>query len=261
MAELDAILRAEGHIVEDPALSDQLREKRMRARWATAAKSRYQRLTSEERRIHNAKRRIRQLLPKSDNGESIKDEEAVRERIKDKNARKAEAARLRYHRMSASEKKLYNQRRTEAFRKRRIEESELLAMPIGRINGEALDRAQQIVVRNAKRAELARQRYQKMNPEQRKAYNAKRYTPKRKREEQPGTSSQKSRPKEDDEYDALSTIERDVAKQTQRAQQAIRQRMGQSQYQPQTIVHTIPSNSATTIGAHLIQQQPQVQYY
>lgn len=44
----------------------------------------------------------------------------------------------------------------------------LLAMPIGRINGEALDRAQQIVVRNAKRAEAARLRYQRMTPDQRK---------------------------------------------------------------------------------------------
>lgn len=49
--------------------------------------------------------------------------------------------------------------RTEAFRRRRMEEEMLLAMPIGRINGEALDRAQQIVVRNAKRAEAARLRY------------------------------------------------------------------------------------------------------
>lgn len=48
--------------------------------------------------------------------------------------------------------------RTEAFRRRRMEEEMLLAMPIGRINGEALDRAQQIVVRNAKRAEAARLR-------------------------------------------------------------------------------------------------------
>ena len=47
----------------------------------------------------------------------------------------------------------------------------LLAMPIGRINGEALDRAQQIVVRNAKRAEAARLRYQRMTPEQRKVYS------------------------------------------------------------------------------------------
>ena len=63
---------------------------------------------------------------------------------------------------SAEEKKLYNQRRTEAFRRRRMEEEALLAMPIGRINGEALDRAQQIVIRNAKRAEAARLRYQRM---------------------------------------------------------------------------------------------------
>lgn len=49
--------------------------------------------------------------------------------------------------------------RTEAFRRRRMEEEMLLAMPIGRINGEALDRAQQIVVRNAKRAEAARLRF------------------------------------------------------------------------------------------------------
>ena len=57
---------------------------------------------------------------------------------------------------------MYNQRRTEAFRRRRMEEETLLAMPIGRINGEALDRAQQIVIRNAKRAEAARLRYQRM---------------------------------------------------------------------------------------------------
>lgn len=43
-----------------------------------------------------------------------------------------------------------------------MEEEALLAMPIGRINGEALDRAQQIVIRNAKRAEAARLRYQRM---------------------------------------------------------------------------------------------------
>ena len=49
-----------------------------------------------------------------------------------------------------------------------FKEEMLLAMPIGRINGEALDRAQQIVVRNAKRAEAARLRYQRMTPEQRK---------------------------------------------------------------------------------------------
>lgn len=70
--------------------------------------------------------------------------------------------------MNDDEKRVYNQRRTEAFRRRRMEEEMLLAMPIGRINGEALDRAQQIVVRNAKRAEAARLRYQRMTPDQRK---------------------------------------------------------------------------------------------
>lgn len=62
----------------------------------------------------------------------------MRNRIKEQNAKKAEAARLRYHRMSLEEKKLYNQRRTEAFRRRRMEEEALLAMPIGRINSDAL---------------------------------------------------------------------------------------------------------------------------
>jgi hypothetical protein len=38
--------------------------------------------------------------------------------------------------MSQDEKKLYNQRRTEAFRKRRIEEEHLLATPIGQISSD-----------------------------------------------------------------------------------------------------------------------------
>lgn len=33
----------------------------MRARWAEAARTRYQRMTSEERRAHNTKRRMRQI--------------------------------------------------------------------------------------------------------------------------------------------------------------------------------------------------------
>lgn len=57
----------------------------------------------------------------------------------------------------------------------------MLRVVILRINGEALDRAQQIVIRNAKRAEAARLRYQRMTPEQRREYNQKRYTPRRKR--------------------------------------------------------------------------------
>lgn len=101
-------------------------------------------MTEEERRAHNTRRRMRQLTIKNEKGEIIKDEDAIRIKIKEQNSKKAAAARNRYHRMTSEEKKLYNQRRTEAFRRRRMEEEALLAMPIGRINGEALDRAQQI---------------------------------------------------------------------------------------------------------------------
>ncbi|CAD6187924.1 unnamed protein product [Caenorhabditis auriculariae] len=281
MEELESILRETNDIQEDPDITEQLREKRMRAKWAEAARTRYARMTPEERRAHNNRRRMRQMQnalaaikserqldsaghvggdvqgigsedslllgdPLDPNrrmakvtgvttGDPIKDEEAVRQHIKQQNAKKAEAARQRYHRMSDEEKRVYNQRRTEAFRRRRMEEEMLLAMPIGRINGEALDRAQQIVVRNAKRAEAARLRYQRMTPDQRKSYNQKRYTPKRRRGDgdtasQNGLDSSNasstgiptgpSSAKKDD-LDALSTLERDVLKRTQQAQQAI----------------------------------------
>lgn len=55
-------------------------------------------MTSEERRIHNNKRRLRQVSVKiGEKGEPLNDDVA-RQRIKDQNAKKAEAARLRYHR-------------------------------------------------------------------------------------------------------------------------------------------------------------------
>ncbi|KAI6235625.1 BMA-GEI-4, isoform b [Aphelenchoides besseyi] len=261
MAELEQILRDSNDIVDDPEITEQLREKRMRARWAEAARARYSRMSEEQRREHNTKRRLRQMTMKNDKGEVIRDEEAIRSKIKEKNAKKAEAARMRYHRMTAEEKKSYNQRRTEAFRKRRMEEEELLAMPIGRINGEALDRAQQIVVRNAKRAEAARLRYQRMTPEQRKVYNQKRYTPKRKRTSQSGEGASGMNMKPKEEYDALSSLERDVLKRTQQAQQVLmRQRMNQPQhYVPttHTIIHASPNSfpvSNAPTGTHIIQQ-------
>lgn len=140
-----------------------------------------------------------------------------------------------------------------------------------------MERAQQIVVRNARRAEAARLRYQRMNPEERKVYNQKRYTPKRKRDDQPGpsTSIPKTRQK-DDEFDALSALEREVMKRTQQAQQAlVRQRMNQPVQQqtfPTTtnqptsnVTFTNAPGTNTTVGAHLMQQvQPptqQMQFY
>ncbi|VDM20564.1 unnamed protein product [Wuchereria bancrofti] len=130
-----------------------------------------------------------------------------------------------------------------------MEEEMLLAMPIGRINGEALDRAQQIVVRNAKRAEAARLRYQRMTPEQRKAYNQKRYTPKRKRlenSEDSETNMNRGRKRnQEEQFDALSTLERDVIKRTQQAQQALMRQRG-------TPSANAPAGAYLT--AHVVQQ-------
>jgi hypothetical protein len=61
--------------------------------------------------------------------------------------------------MSVEERKVYNKRRTESLRRRRIEEEALLATPAGQIDAESLQKAQQIMVRNAMRAEKARLRY------------------------------------------------------------------------------------------------------
>ncbi|VDN31581.1 unnamed protein product, partial [Gongylonema pulchrum] len=49
LEELENLLRETNDIQEDPNITEQLREKRMRARWAEAARTRYQRMTSEER--------------------------------------------------------------------------------------------------------------------------------------------------------------------------------------------------------------------
>jgi hypothetical protein len=90
MAELDEILRESGDIVDDPEVLEQLRERRIRARWAEAARARYHRMSEEQRRAHNTKRRARQLMIKNDKGEMLCDEEAIQNQIKEKNAKKAE---------------------------------------------------------------------------------------------------------------------------------------------------------------------------
>ncbi|WKY00473.1 hypothetical protein Q1695_014932 [Nippostrongylus brasiliensis] len=264
LEELESILRETNDIQEDPDITEQLREKRMRAKWAEAARQRYARMTPEERRAHNNRRRMRQMqnalaAVKVENGaaggtgDPIKDEEAVRAHIKAQNAKKAEAARQRYHRMTEEEKRIYNQRRTEAFRRRRMEEEMLLAMPIGRINGEALDRAQQIVVRNAKRAEAARLRYQRMTPDQRKASLLtfifrscmdSMLSPSG--GSLPGTCKK--------EEDALSAIERDVLKKTQQAQQAIMRQQRQAVQVLAQPVSTTPTPQGVPGGTYIIQQ-------
>lgn len=90
LAELEAILRESNDIFDDPEVTEQLREKKMRAKWAEAARRRYNKLEPDERRAHNAKRRIRQLTVRNDKGEVVRDEDAVREKVKEKNIKKAE---------------------------------------------------------------------------------------------------------------------------------------------------------------------------
>uniref|UniRef100_A0A1I7UK11 BZIP domain-containing protein n=1 Tax=Caenorhabditis tropicalis TaxID=1561998 RepID=A0A1I7UK11_9PELO len=152
---------------------------RSRQKRAAAARSRYQRMSENERRLYNQRRRLRQMGVDPNNTNA--DSETLKAQAKQANAKKAEAARLRYHRMTPEQKREYNQRRTEAFRRRRQEEEMLLSTPAGRISQEALQKAQQIMVRNARKAESARLRYQKMTQEQRKVYNTKRASAKRTR--------------------------------------------------------------------------------
>lgn len=47
-------------------------------------------MSEDQRRAHNNKRRIRQMMVKNDKGEVMCDEDAVRDQIKEKNAKKAE---------------------------------------------------------------------------------------------------------------------------------------------------------------------------
>lgn len=58
-----------------------------------------------------------------------------------------------------------------------------------------------------------------MTPEQRKAYNQKRYTPKRKRlehaEDSESNVNRARKRNQEEQFDALSTLERDVIKRTQ----------------------------------------------
>jgi len=97
-------------------------------------------------------------------GDPDKDAEEVRRHVEATNARKAEVARQRYHRMAVDERRVYNRRqesgipdlacltlcsrfrRTESLRRRRMEEEALLSTPAGQISAEALQKAQQIMV-------------------------------------------------------------------------------------------------------------------
>uniref|UniRef100_A0A8R1DR58 Uncharacterized protein n=1 Tax=Caenorhabditis japonica TaxID=281687 RepID=A0A8R1DR58_CAEJA len=143
--------------------------------------------------------------------DQVKNDEAVDVHIKTEKLKRARNARKRYHDMTDEEKRVFNKKKYEAYRIRRMEEDMILAMPIDRVNEETLDKAQQIINRNAKRAEAARRRYHGMAPDEKKLFNRNRYAPNRLRDEMEST-------KDDD---ALSALEREVDLRTQRAQEIL----------------------------------------
>lgn len=126
-------------------------------------------------------------------------------------------------------------------------------------------------------------RYQRMSADQRKVYNQKRYTPKRKRDDQagPSTSGITSKPRvKNEEFDALSSLEREVMKRTQQAQQTLMRQRQQQQVQqnfppvtstilqvPTSVTFSNTPGNTQSVGAHLMQQQqqnqstPQMQFY
>ncbi|CCD66462.1 Trichohyalin [Caenorhabditis elegans] len=138
----------------------------VKERRAAAARDRYHKMSEEEKRLHNQRRRYKKygFDPKS---REINLED-VREQMKDANAKKAEAARVRYHQMSDEERLAHNQKRAETLRKRREEDEKLLTANDAAVR---LAKAQQIAIQNARKAEAARLRYQKLTPEERKALN------------------------------------------------------------------------------------------
>uniref|UniRef100_A0A1I8BSU6 BZIP domain-containing protein n=1 Tax=Meloidogyne hapla TaxID=6305 RepID=A0A1I8BSU6_MELHA len=189
MEELEAILRATNDITDDLVLLDEQSLQRKRARL-----SRYQTMSIDERREYNQKRRLKQLgLPENIEEVPRQKLEQIKKHINEVNARKAEAARQRYHRM------------------RRVEEEKLLSTPAGQITPEALEKAQSIMLRNAKRAEQARLRYQRKQQERG-------VVPRRQRKPKTENINESAEPNLDQ---ILDTIERDVVRKTEEARQTL----------------------------------------
>lgn len=103
--------------------------------------------------------------------------EAERQRTEERKAKLAEAARLRYQKLSAEEKKEVNARRTAALqrkrqRQREIQELESLLRNTNDIQEDPVINEQLREKRvKARRAEAARLRYQRMTTDERKSYN------------------------------------------------------------------------------------------
>lgn len=186
------------------------KEQQRKQRQAKYALERYHRLSEEEKKALSKKRSLQQKRKRQQKKELMELESILRashdiieipkdvpsppspqsipetdkELIqKEKNARKALRARVRYHNMTSEERKNHNQKRSASFKKLRDEEQSLLMKPLSEVKSEDLDRIEEIMSRKARTARNARVAYQRMTPDERKAYNQKRkkyYIPKRK---------------------------------------------------------------------------------
>ena len=185
---------------------EQITRKQKQAKYAL---ERYHRLSAEEKKALSQKRSLQQKRKRQQKKELMELEAILRASNdiveippeiqnphpksssetsqdltqKEKNARKALRARIRYHNMTPEERKRHNQRRSESFKKVREEEQSLLRKPLSEVKSEDIDRIEEILSKKARTARNARSAYQRMTPEERKAYNKKRmkyYIPKRK---------------------------------------------------------------------------------
>ncbi|CAJ0580595.1 unnamed protein product, partial [Mesorhabditis spiculigera] len=173
--ELETILKDSNDIESsqhDIDQQEEARQRRVKQRRADAARIRYHKMTEAQRKEYNMRRRFRQLGLDPDF--PVLDDEKVQAKLREVNQKKAQAARNRYHAMSEEERRQYNARRTAAFRKRRNEEEQLLNTPAGKISAMALEKAHKIMCRNARKAEAARLRYQRMSHDERREFNIRR---------------------------------------------------------------------------------------
>lgn len=111
----------------------------------------------------------------------------IEDKLQMQRAKRAERARRRYHEMSAEARHEFNAKRALALKMSRLKDEELcrLGDKLDMTNREADEdlrhSIEQARIRRAKRAETARQKYQKMTPEQRKIHNAMRDAQRRQR--------------------------------------------------------------------------------
>ena len=288
-------------------------------------KSRYSRMSEADRERYNARRRQRRLEKKKKKIEeealakAMEEEHAVNEvgeskvvsaveesinpkmevlpdyltmqemppSIEDEEKpSRSETARNRYHAMTEEERRIYNQKRASAFRKKRKEEEILLSTPPDCSSPGRMSQAQEIMDRNARRAEKARQRYQRMTVEERREYNHRRTLAKKARRMAkaqglrvssssscaPRSHSTQHHPQSSNSFvqhnnfvngvnsnvvneEALSMLERDVVRRTQVAQMALMRQRREKQNRPfNTIDDTI--EQVATYGAALPLVEP-----